>query len=78
MSKTTTPAYFNVFTVREFEAGNGQKAKSWTKVGVAFPHRETPGFNLELNALPLDGHLVALAPDEDDTDEAAELIAAAI
>ncbi len=71
MSRIGTPPYFNVFTVREFEAANGQKAKSWTKVGVAFPHRESPGFSLELNALPLDGHLVALAPSEEETQEAA-------
>ena len=66
MSKSAAAAYFNVFTVREFEGSTGQKAKSWTKVGVAFPHREGPGFNLELSALPLDGRLVALVPNEDD------------
>jgi hypothetical protein len=66
MSKSAAVAYFNVFTVREFEGSTGQRAKSWTKVGVAFPHREDPGFNLELSALPLDGRLVALVPNEDD------------
>ena len=65
MSKSAAAAYFNVFTVREFEGSTGQKAKSWTKVGVAFPHREGPGFNLELSALPLDGRLVALVPNDD-------------
>jgi hypothetical protein len=66
MSKSAAVAYFNVFTVREFEGSTGQRAKSWTKVGVAFPHREDPGFNLELSALPLDGRLVALVPNDDD------------
>jgi len=66
MNKSAAAAYFNVFTVREFEGSTGQKAKSWTKVGVAFPHREGPGFNLELSALPLDGRLVALAPTGDE------------
>ena len=37
MSKSAAAAYFNVFTVREFDGSTGQKAKSWTKVGVAFP-----------------------------------------
>lgn len=64
MSKTAAAAYLNVFTVREFEGPTGQKAKNWTKVGVAFPHREGTGFNLELSALPLDGRLVALAAEE--------------
>ena len=66
MSKAAGAPYLNVFTVREFETSSGQKAKSWTKVGVAFPHREGPGFSLELNALPMDGRLVALAPSEDE------------
>jgi hypothetical protein len=71
MSKSAAAAYFNVFTVREFEGSTGQKAKSWTKVGVAFPHREGPGFNLELSALPLDGRLVALVPSDDEEGRAA-------
>jgi hypothetical protein len=71
MSKSAAAAYFNVFTVREFEGSTGQKAKSWTKVGVAFPHREGPGFNLELSALPLDGRLVALVPNDDEEGRAA-------
>ena len=69
MNKTATAPYLNVFTVREYESSSGQKAKSWTKVGVAFPHREGPGFSLELNALPLDGRLVALVPSEDESRE---------
>ena len=64
MSKPAAAAYFNVFTVREFDGPTGEKAKNWTKVGVAFPHREGSGFNLELSALPLDGRLVALAAEE--------------
>ena len=66
MSNSAPAAYFNVFTVREFDGATGQKAKNWTKVGVAFPHREGSGFNLELSALPLDGRLVALLPSDDE------------
>ena len=71
MSNSAAAAYLNVFTVREFEGSTGQKAKSWTKVGVAFAHRDGPGFNLELSALPLDGRLVALVPSEDEAGHAA-------
>ena len=49
--------YLNVFTVEEYEK-DGQTARSWTKVGVAFPHKEGPGFNVQLRALPTDGKLV--------------------
>jgi hypothetical protein len=65
MAKSNSGAHLNVYSVREFESASGQK-KSWTKVGVAFPHKDTPGFNVELHALPLDGHLVALLPSEDE------------
>ena len=71
MNKSAAAGYFNVFTVREFEGSTGQAAKSWTKVGVAFPHRDGSGFNLELSALPLDGRLVALVPNDDEEGEAA-------
>jgi hypothetical protein len=32
----------------------------------AFPHKEGPGFFIELNAFPLDGRLVVLQRDNDD------------
>jgi hypothetical protein len=38
----------------------------WTKIGAAFPHKEGPGFSIELKAFPPDGHLVALPPDGND------------
>jgi hypothetical protein len=65
MNRHNATAYLNVFSVREFEGATGQKSKSWTKVGAAFPHKDAPGFNIELNLLPLDGRLVALPPSED-------------
>ena len=63
MNKPGATTYLNVFTVREFENSAGHKSKSLTKVGTAFPHRDGPGFNLELAAVPLDGRLVALLPE---------------
>ena len=61
---TATPSHFNVFVVEEFDAPTPEdmdrKAKSWTKVGVAFPHKEGAGYNIQLSSLPLDGKLVVL------------------
>jgi len=62
---TSNPAtHFNVFTVEEFDAPTkedaSRKAKSWSKVGVAFPHKEGAGFNIQLRSLPVDGRLVVL------------------
>jgi hypothetical protein len=45
--------YLNVFTVEEYE-NNGKTHKRWTKIGAAFPHKEGPGFSIELKAFPID------------------------
>jgi hypothetical protein len=58
--------YLNVFTVEEFES-NGKTAKRWTKIGAAFPHKEGSGFSIELRAFPIDGRLVVLPPDTDES-----------
>lgn len=60
-----SPAYLNVFTVEEFES-NGKTQKKCTKIGAAFPHKEGPGFSIELKAFPVDGRLVVLPPDSED------------
>jgi hypothetical protein len=52
MSKPTHAA----FVTREYEK-NGQKETAWTRVGVAWPHADGKGFNIVLEALPVDGKL---------------------
>jgi hypothetical protein len=68
MSKNDTTekvTYLNLFYVRERD--RGQKA-IWTKVGAMFPHREGPGYNLDIQALPVnfDGKLVAMPPKDNE------------
>lgn len=48
---------FDAYSVREYEA-NGEKKSDWTKVGVAFSHADGKGFNVLLQAVPLDGKMV--------------------
>ena len=64
-ASTPTLTHLNVFTVEEYES-NGKAGKRWTKIGAAFPHKEGPGFSIELKAFPIDGRLVVLPPDNDD------------
>lgn len=67
--KSNGASYLNAFTVEEFEANSGKgtkPARRWTKIGVAFPHKDGAGFNIELKALPLDGRVILLPPDADD------------
>lgn len=54
---------FGVFTVRE-SPKKGERG-FWTRIGSAFPHQDGEGFNLRLDALPLDGKLVILPPKEE-------------
>lgn len=45
------------------------KEDYWLNLGVAFPHEDGEGFNLLLQALPIDGKLV-LRTYKDDEEEA--------
>ena len=40
----------------------------WLNLGLAFPHKDGKGFNIMLQALPLDGKIVCreIAEDEDE------------
>lgn len=48
---------FDAYCVREYEA-NGEKKCDWTRIGVAFSHADGKGFNVLLQAVPLDGKMV--------------------
>jgi hypothetical protein len=38
----------------------------WLNVGLAFPHKDGKGFNIMLQAFPLDGKIVCREVSEDD------------
>ena len=44
----------------------------WLNLGVAFPHEDGEGFNLLLQALPLDGKIVLRTYKEDEEEEVGE------
>jgi hypothetical protein len=64
------PTYV-VFTVQERE--RGQKS-IWTRLGVAFKHKDGEGLSVTVQALPLnfDGRLVLMPPKDNDTDAGAQ------
>jgi hypothetical protein len=66
MSTPNPATPLNVFTVEEYEGLSGKTGTSWTKIGVAFPHHDGPGLNIELRAFPRNGRLVVLAPSEEE------------
>ncbi len=41
----------------------------WLSIGAAFPHQDGDGYNIVLQALPIDGKLVLRVPKSDVADE---------
>ncbi len=41
----------------------------WLNIGLAFPHKDGKGFNIVLQALPLDGKIVCREVTEEDQGE---------
>ncbi len=57
---------FIAYAVRQ--RGENEKA-NWTAIGVAWAHKKGGGFNVELEATPLDGRIVLMRPtDAEDGD----------
>jgi hypothetical protein len=55
MSKPTHTAY----TVRDFtKKDTGEVDASWLKIGVAFAHKDGKGFDVALDAVPVNGRVV--------------------
>jgi hypothetical protein len=57
---------FIAYTVRQ--RAEGQKP-TWTAIGVAWAHRNDGGFNIDLEATPLDGRIVLMPPTDGDRKE---------
>jgi len=49
---------YDVLVVEQYEDEAGSERSHWTRVGVAFPHRDGQGLNVELKAFPVSGKLV--------------------
>jgi hypothetical protein len=61
-TETGTAPDFIAYQVRQ-----GQKKAYWTRIGAAWVHQDTNGFNIQLDAVPLDGKIVLRsAPEKQD------------
>lgn len=45
-----------VYNIRQYKVGDETRSE-WTKIGVAWAHKEGNGFNVKLHAVPVDGEL---------------------
>ena len=50
---------------REYEK-DGKKDSFWTKIGVAFAHKNGGGFDIVLEAFPLNGRITLREPKADE------------
>ena len=57
------------YSVREFDTADGKKARAWTRIGVAFRHKDGTGFNIEVHSFPLDGRIVLFPADAGTQDD---------
>ena len=51
------------YTVRDFEissasTGEVKKRSNWLKIGVVWKHNDEEGFNIDLEAVPVNGRIV--------------------
>jgi hypothetical protein len=53
----TPAARYDVFVVENYADAAGAEKSSWTRLGVAFPHKDSKGFHVELRAVPISGKL---------------------
>jgi hypothetical protein len=46
------------FTVRDYKTKDGEDKGRWLEIGAAWVHKDGKGFDVALEALPVDGRLV--------------------
>jgi hypothetical protein len=63
MATSQQPAY-RAFTVVKREGADD----FWLPIGAAFPHQDGEGFNLVLQALPIDGRVVLRTPKDESSE----------
>ena len=57
------PTYLGVFVTENYKGNDGEERTSYTRVGVAFPHKKDCGFNIEIaDGISVSGELVVLPP----------------
>ena len=59
----TTSSKAPTHIVYQVRGEEGQKG-FWTRMGVAWAHKDGKGFNIQLEGIPLDGRLVMRAASE--------------
>jgi hypothetical protein len=57
MTTSETPASGNAPTHIAYQVRDGKEKGFWTRIGVAWQHKDAKGFNVQLECVPLDGRI---------------------
>jgi hypothetical protein len=49
---------YDVFVVETYTDKQREDHTRWTRIGIAFPHKDGKGLNVDCNAIPVDGKFV--------------------
>lgn len=63
IQNTNNKPFMLGYVVRPFKIG---KSASWSRIGVAWAHKDDQGYDVCLDAFPVDGRLVLRTVQEDD------------
>lgn len=56
--KTKVRPSHTAYMVRDYTTASGEADAAWSKIGVAFAHRDGMGFDVVLDATPVNGRVV--------------------
>ena len=58
------PTYFAYAVTEQKDTTGEYKGDFWTKIGVAWPHKDGKGFTISLEAMPVDPRILLREPEE--------------
>jgi len=55
---------FHAYSVRKYKKQDGAEDAMWSRIGAAFAHKDAKGYDVVLDAVPLDGRISLREPKE--------------
>lgn len=62
---------YTAYCVREYRKAGGDKKSDWSRVGIAWAHKDGDGFDVILDAIPLAGR-IAIRKNKPKSEQAGE------
>lgn len=72
MTNSNNKPTHRAYTVKNFKDGKGEDRSRWLEIGTVFTHSDGKGFEVVLEAVPVDGRVVIRLPKAKEAPEANE------